>query len=86
MAEIAGALQKTEDQQFYTEKAQLVKNSIIQHFFDQQRGVFTDGITSDHASLHANMFPLAFGIIPHGHAGTFADHIKSWGMACSVYG
>ncbi|MGK7396674.1 MAG: alpha-L-rhamnosidase C-terminal domain-containing protein [Candidatus Cyclobacteriaceae bacterium M3_2C_046] len=86
MQELAEAVDKPKDASFYRERAELVKQSIIDHFFDPERGVFTDGIETDHASLHANIFPVAFGIIPDGFAGSMAKHIKSRGMACSVYG
>ena len=48
--------------------------------------IFIDGIGTDHASLHANMFPLTFGLVPEKHRQTVIEHIKSRGMACSVYG
>ena len=86
MAEMAQALGKQEDHQFYIERAELAKNSIVAHFFDKERGIFVDGIETDHASLHANMFPVAFNIVPEGYAASITDHIKSRGMACSVYG
>lgn len=86
MQEMAAALGKTEDVNFYRERAALVKKSIIENFFDIQRGIFTDGIDTDHASLHANMFPVAFGIVPEGHEKSITEFIKSRGMACSVYG
>lgn len=54
-------------------------------FFDAQRGLYRDGVNTDHASLHANLFPLAFGLV----AATNQAHIAAWlaqrGMKCSVY-
>ena len=86
MQDLANALGKTEDEKFYRERAAQVKQSIIENFFESERGIFTDGIDTDHASLHANMFPVAFGIIPEGYQQSITDFIKSRGMACSVYG
>ena len=86
MQEMAAALGKDEDVDFYRERAALVKESIIENFFDAERGIFTDGIDTDHASLHANMFPAAFGIVPEGYEQNITNFIKSRGMACSVYG
>ncbi|HZH73080.1 MAG TPA: alpha-L-rhamnosidase C-terminal domain-containing protein, partial [Mariniphaga sp.] len=60
--------------------------SILENMFDKERGVFVDGIGTDHASLHANMFPLAFNIVPQEEIKTVAEFIKTRGMACSVYG
>jgi len=55
-------------------------------FYDEQRGVYTDGEGCAHASLHANAFPLAFGLVPAQHRDSVADFVESRGMACSVYG
>jgi hypothetical protein len=63
-----------------------VKKSFNQHFFDKNRGIYIDGIGTDHASLHANMFPLAFGLVPLENVSTVVKFIKSRGMACGVYG
>ncbi len=86
MKRIAGILNKKEDQQFFSEKTEKVKNSIQEKLFDPQQGVFTDGEETKHASLHANMFSLAFGLTPEAHLTSIVDSIKSKGMACSVYG
>lgn len=56
------------------------------HFLDTERGVYVDGVGTDHASLHANMFAAALGLVPEPYRASVAQHIKSRGMACSVYG
>lgn len=86
MANIAGVLGKTDDQTFYRERAEKLKKSFNAHLFDRKRGVYIDGIGTDHASLHANMFPLAFGMVPDMHVDGVLQFIRSRGMACSVYG
>lgn len=45
-----------------------------------------DGIGTDHASLHANMFPLAFGLVPDNRVEGVLEFVRSRGMACSVFG
>ena len=45
-----------------------------------------DGEGATHASLHANMLPLAFGLVPEAERGRVARFVVSRGMACSVYG
>ena len=45
-----------------------------------------DGEGTDHASLHANMMPLAFNLVPQKHVASVVEFVKSRGMACSVYG
>ena len=49
------------------------------------RGIYTDDEGSMHCSLHANMFPLAFGLVPADRQAKVADFVQSRGMACSVY-
>lgn len=55
-------------------------------FFDEARGVYIDGEGSSHASLHANSFALAMGLVPAHRKASVIAFIKSRGMACSVYG
>ncbi|MGQ1947740.1 alpha-L-rhamnosidase-related protein [Geofilum sp. OHC36d9] len=86
MSEIAGYLGKTDDVKFFHQKADKVKKVINEKLFDKSRGVYVDGEGSTHASLHANMFPLAFNLVPDGYTKTVVEFVKTRGMACSVYG
>ncbi|RNC64980.1 alpha-L-rhamnosidase [Proteiniphilum sp. X52] len=86
MARIAGTLGKAADQKFYNERAAKLKQSFNNHLFDKKRGVYIDGIDTDHASLHANMFALAFGLVTENRINSVLEFIRSRGMACSVYG
>lgn len=86
MAQIAGLLGRREEAGFFAARADLVRESMHRVLFDHERGVFTDGEGSAHASLHANCFPAAFGLVPAGAEAGVLAHIKSRGMACSVYG
>ncbi|MCD6597932.1 MAG: alpha-L-rhamnosidase, partial [Bacteroidales bacterium] len=86
MAELAGYLSKEKDAIFYNQKAEQVKAVINDKLFDEKRGIYVDGENSQHASLHANMMPLAFGLVPQEYISTVVAFIKSRGMACSVYG
>jgi hypothetical protein len=86
MAELAGILNKKSDKDFFLKMAEKVKHSINEKLFDKNNGVYVDGEGSTHSSLHANMMPLAFGIVPEEYKKSVADFVKSRGMACSVYG
>jgi len=86
MAQIAEVLGKTDDRKFYVERAARLKQSFNSYLFDKKRGIYIDGIGTDHASLHANMFPLAFGLVPEKQVDKLLEFIRSRGMACSVYG
>jgi alpha-L-rhamnosidase len=86
MALLARALQKESDANEFESKAKQVYESFNRVFFDKDRGLYTDGEGSAHLSLHGNMFPLAFGLVPEPCTAKVADFVQSRGMACSVYG
>ncbi len=86
MAFLAIALGKRDDAVDLETKARSVRNSFHRAFFDSSRSVYIDGEGSNHASLHANMFALAFGLVPAEHSAAVADFVVARGMACSVYG
>lgn len=85
MTLIARALGKTEDADSFEAAAARVQSSFQRVFFDATAGRYRDGETSDHASIHANLFPLAFGLVPEAARPSVVAFIKSRGMACSVY-
>ncbi len=86
MGKIAEIVGNEGDRAWFEERSAAHRAAYMKAFFDPEKGVFTDGITTGHASLHANMFPLAFGLVPKEDVAGVADFIKSRGMACSVYG
>lgn len=86
MSKIAKVLNRDTDFSYFHERAELVKKSINEKLFDKKRGVYVDGEGTEHTALHANMFPLTFGLVPEKYKPSVVDFIKSRGMACSVYG
>ena len=86
MSRIASALGQEEDATFFSGRADTVAAAVNAAFLDRERGVYVDGEGSAHASLHGNVLPLAFGLVPEEHERTVAEFVKSRGMACSVYG
>lgn len=86
MSRIADVLGKTGDASSYSRQAARVKSAFNEVFLGKTRGVYIDGEGSSHSSLHANMFPLAFGLVPEQNVPQVAAFVKSRGMACSVYG
>ncbi len=85
MAEFAGLLGKTGEALEFELRAIKAKNAINKILFNQEHGYYVDGAGTGHASLHANMLPLAMGVVPERHQSKVADYIKTRGMACSVY-
>jgi hypothetical protein len=86
MAEFAKILGKTQEALDFEYRAAKAKKAVNEQMFDKERGIYVDGIGTDHASLHANMMPLAFGLVPEEHFDSVVNYVKSRGMACSVYG
>ena len=86
LSEIASVLDKKEDKTYFLKQAKDFEKIYNNTFFDKQKGYYRDGAGVTHASLHANMFPLAFGLAPEKQQRHILDFIRSRGMACSVYG
>ncbi len=86
MGTIADQLGKEEDSKFYAGQATRLKKVFNTKLIDKKRKIYIDGIGTGHASLHGNMFPLAFGLAPEKNLGKINAFIQSRGMACSVYG
>ncbi len=86
MAEFAHVLNKPDEALQFEEMAAKVKKAINEKLFDSEKGCYTDGEGTGHASLHANMTVLAFGLVPESRKKSVAEFIKTRGMACSVYG
>ena len=84
MAQIASALGEEEDARLYRKQAEKVKTTFNKKLL--RKGIYVDGEASLHSSLHANMFPLAFGIVPEHNKKEILRFIRSRRMACSVYG
>ncbi len=86
MARIADAIRKGDEAQHYREHAARVKERFNATFFRPQYGnVYVDGKTTRHASLHANLFALAFGLVPEEAVGDVRRFIQGKGMACGPY-
>lgn len=85
MAELARALKKDADADDYEKRLAAAWISFQQVLFDPARGLYRDGEGTDHASLHANLFPLAFGLVPPENQEKITRWLGERGMACSVY-
>ncbi|MBS3761758.1 MAG: alpha-L-rhamnosidase, partial [Planctomycetes bacterium] len=86
MSRLAEATERFEDANCFRRRAGIVERAFNEKLFDGGAGRYIDGEGSGHGSLHANLFPLAFGLVPADRIPGVLDHIRSRGMACSVYG
>jgi alpha-L-rhamnosidase len=86
LAQIAGALNHRDDAARFAAAAARTTQSINDKLFDPATGLYVDGEGSSHSSIHANFFPLAFGLVPPERQEKIAAYLAGRGMACSVYG
>ncbi|GHT60068.1 hypothetical protein AGMMS50239_08210 [Bacteroidia bacterium] len=86
ISRIAGVLGRADEQAYYAKEAQRVKAQINRLLLDPEKGYYNDGIGTNHSSLHASMFPAAFGIVPSENRKQLSDFLHTRGLACSVYG
>ena len=86
LAVLADATGHAKDAKDFRDRAASATEAFQRVFFDAKTGTYRDGEGCDHVSLHANMFPLAFGLVPAANRASVVAFIKSRGMACSVYG
>lgn len=85
MEEMAKAVGNTEDANFFESRSKKFKEIFNSKFINAD-GLYIDGLGSEHSSTHANLFPLAFGLVPEKNITKVAEYIKSKGMATGVYG
>jgi alpha-L-rhamnosidase len=86
MGQFASLLGKTDEALEFDLMARKVKKAITEKLIDTEKGIYLDGEGAGHSSLHANMMPLAFNMVPEENIPAVVEFIKSRGMACSVYG
>lgn len=85
MADLAAAAGAEEDSQRYRTHAEKGREVFSAQLFDQERGLFRDGLGTNHHSLHANLFPLAFDLVKEEHQQGIVDWLVKRGMRCSTY-
>lgn len=85
MADLATALGKTDEAKQYSDTYAKVGKVFQVKFFNEKTGLYSDGIGTDHSSIHANFFPLAFGLVPADKQPGVLNFLKGEGMKCSVY-
>jgi len=86
MSRIAEALGHARDQNFFASHARLLRKTMNRLMIRRQTGLYVDGIGTTHSSLQANLFPLAFGLVPKADQDRVAHFLIHQGMRCSVYG
>jgi hypothetical protein len=85
MAELATAIGRHADAESYRAREVATRAAFQATLFDPARGLYRDGEGTEHASQHASLFPLAFGLVPQDQRARVTAWLRSRGMACSVY-
>lgn len=85
LARMAEALGRHDEARELNSYCDAFRDTFNAAMIDPTTGTYRDGIDTDHRSLHANLFPLAFGLVPEEYERSVVDYIRSRGMACSVY-
>jgi alpha-L-rhamnosidase len=88
ISRIAEVLDSSADHDTYHQKAVDMKDAINDRLINS-RGVYIDGLNSDqtqsaHVSQHANMFPLAMGIVPEANLDSVITEIKEQKMSVGM--
>jgi hypothetical protein len=85
MGKMARALGKIEEAKAFESRVELAKMSFQETLFDEAAGIYRDGVGTDHSSIHANFFPLAFGLVPPDKQAGVIAWLEQQDMRCSVY-
>lgn len=85
MSEMATAAGKLDDAKKMKAQYDKAFASFQTKLFNPATGLYTDGEVAKHSSLHANLFPLAFGLVPEDRKPKIIAFLNERGMKCSVY-
>lgn len=85
MAEMARAIGKDDEAAAFANRAKLATAAFQKTLFDDTAGIYRDGVGTDHSSIHANFFPLAFGLVPDDKIDGVTAWLEKKDMQCSVY-
>nr|WP_146535328.1 family 78 glycoside hydrolase catalytic domain [Rubripirellula reticaptiva] len=85
MAVMASAIGKNDDAKAFGDRVELAKAAFQKALFDDAAGIYRDGVGTEHSSIHANFFPLAFGIVPQEKISGVLAWLREKDMACSPY-
>lgn len=85
MAQMARAVGKNHDAEAFDARVKLATAAFQKTLFDEQAGVYRDGVGTAHSSVHANLFPLAFGLVPEDKQAGVVAWLERKKMQCSPY-
>ncbi|MGN0522887.1 MAG: family 78 glycoside hydrolase catalytic domain [Eubacterium sp.] len=69
----------------FSPKADALKESYNQVFFNNKTNLYIDNERGTHSAVHSNMLPVAFNICPDEYRKNIAEFLVSKGMCCGTY-
>ena len=85
MRQLALIVGRNDDASVFAQRENIGLAAFQRDLFNAKTGLYRDGIGTDHSSLHANLFPLAFGLVPPDQRAHVAQWLAQRGMRGSVY-
>jgi alpha-L-rhamnosidase len=84
MAVMARGLGKDDEAAAFDNRVRLASEAFQATLFNDATGLYRDGVGTDHSSVHANLFPLAFGLVPKPQQPAVIDCLEEQGMKWSM--
>lgn len=85
MAVLARAIDHVAEAERLESQFEISLQSFNALLFDIDQGRYVDGVGTTHTSLHANLFPLAFGLVAEVHRPELLAWMEEQGMRCSIF-
>jgi hypothetical protein len=85
MSVLAAAIDRQDEADALTASALAATAAFQATFCDRARGLMVEGVDTGHASQHANLFSLAFNLVPRDMRKNSLRYVVEHRMACSVY-
>jgi alpha-L-rhamnosidase len=85
MRQFALIVGRSDDAKVFAQRENTGLIAFQRNLFNENTGLYRDGIGTEHSSLHANLFPLAFGLVPPDKRAHIAEWLAQRGMRGSVY-
>jgi len=85
LAEMAQAIGWDADAKMFASEADQTYAAYQKAFFDEQRGIYVDGVGTDHTTVQANAMAIACGIVPEKNLKRVGDYVAEKGFSCTTY-
>lgn len=84
LSHLANWLGKSGDAAAFDAAAEELRDGFNRFLFDEEIGLYRDGVEIEHHSFHANLYALRFGLVPAEYRQRCLEYLEAKGMACGV--